>query len=421
MASKEEILNLTARREVLRSFSLSNTETSVEHNLQHASTHHDTLLCQWVAAEDALEMAQLLDAEMDSMEQIIEEEQAHKVQVAALSQMQLQTMERVGKQERELRRLSALLVEHQAVLRSLPERPHQQSPQTSPPHNLAQLRDEVEDVLPGTVNTVRGMAERAGQMTDLGNLPVLRRDTFKDILVEEEEVPGLICQCGNIHSCAKTPWSDPGRGLNPPECPMCPQLMKAYLETKSHKGKLFEEGFSHSLQAAAPKFKKLQEPKVAKFKGGYSSDASLVFQSWLKDIWVYTLECCLSQWEAIQLVKDYTLEQARSKVEYYLGLTPEDEQSCQGLLDHLGLAFQSCKMVSSLIADFCNWYKKTQDTEYAFADELQVLVRKIVAQKPEVKSKANQALKHQFAQNLSDPYFRVVARGQCLSSPDSER
>ena len=55
-----------------------------------------------------------------------------------------------------------------------------------------------------------------------------------------------------------------------------------------------------------------------------------------------------------------------------------------------------------------------------FADELQVLVRKIIAHKPEFISEANQALKHQYAQNLRDPYFRVVARGQCLSSPDSE-
>ena len=29
-------------------------------------------------------------------------------------------------------------------------------------------------------------------------------------------------------------------------------------------------------------------------------------------------------------------------------------------------------------------------------------------------------MKHQFAQNLRDPYFGMVARGQCLSSPDSE-
>ena len=159
---------------------------------------------------------------------------------------------------------------------------------------------------------------------------------------------------------------------------------------------------------------------MAKFKGGYSSNASLVYQSWLKDIQVYTLECCLSQQEAIQLVKDYTLEQARSKVEYYLGLTPEEEQSFQGLIDHLSLAFQSCEMVSSLIADFYNQSQKTQDIEDAFADKLQVLVVKIIAQKLEFMSEANQVLKHQFAQNLRDPYFRVVARGQCLSSPDSK-
>ena len=88
---------------------------------------------QWVAAEDAPEMARLLDAEMYSVEQIIEEEQAHRAQVAALSQMQLQVMERVEEQERELRILSNLMAEHQAILRSMPERPQPQSPLTSPP------------------------------------------------------------------------------------------------------------------------------------------------------------------------------------------------------------------------------------------------------------------------------------------------
>ena len=68
---------------------------------------------------------------------------------------------------------------------------------------------------------------------------------------------------------------------------------------------LIEEDLGHSLQAAAMKFRKLKEPKVAKLKGGYSSNASLVFQLWLKDIWVYVLEHHLSQQEAIQLVKDY--------------------------------------------------------------------------------------------------------------------
>ena len=57
MASEEELFNMTAHREVLRSFSLSKTETSVEQNLQWAHTYHDSLMCQWVAVEDALEMA----------------------------------------------------------------------------------------------------------------------------------------------------------------------------------------------------------------------------------------------------------------------------------------------------------------------------------------------------------------------------
>ena len=89
---------------------------------------------------------------MHSVEQIIEEEQAHRVQVAALSQMQLQAMERVEEQERELRRLSNLMAKHQAILRSSPEGPQQQSPPTSSPCDLAWLRGEVEDVLPGTVS-----------------------------------------------------------------------------------------------------------------------------------------------------------------------------------------------------------------------------------------------------------------------------
>ena len=106
-----------------------------------------------------------------------------------------------------------------------------------------------------------------------------------------------------------------------------PSVQQSLFKDPETKKDLFEESFSHNLQAAATEFKKLHEPKVAKFKGGYSSNASLAYQSWLKDIWVYTIECHLSQQEAIQLVKDYTSEQARSEMEYYLGLTPKGEQS----------------------------------------------------------------------------------------------
>ena len=127
-----------------------------------------------------------------------------------------------------------------------------------------------------------------------------------------------------------------------------------------------------------------------------------------------------SQWEAIQLIKDYTLEHAWFEVEYYLGLTSKSEQTLQRLIDHLSHTFQSCETVSSMIADFYSHSQKAWETKHMFADKLQILVRKIVSHKPEFISKAHQALKHQFIQNLRDSYFRVVARGQYLSSPDSD-
>ena len=146
MASKEKVFNLSAKREVLRSFFLSDTEMSVKHNLQCVHSHHDSSMCQWVAAEDAVEMAKLLDAELESVEQIIEEEQVHRVQVALFTEMQLQAMQSVEQQERDLRRVSALLVEHQEVLRSSPEMPQQEPSEPLPPIELGQLRCEVQDI-----------------------------------------------------------------------------------------------------------------------------------------------------------------------------------------------------------------------------------------------------------------------------------
>ena len=268
---------------------------------------------------------------------------------------------------------------------------------------------KLRDVLSGTVNTVRGAAKRAGQVPALGKPPMLRRVTFEDILANEEEevpvTPQRRVRFANVATSTPVPrpveW--PRERTQSSWVSQVPSTDEGLFKNLELWRELFEESFSYSLQAAVTKFKKLQEPKLAKFKGGYSSDASLVFQSWLKDILVYTLEHHLSQEEAIQLVMDYTLEQARSEIEYYLGLTHEDEQSFQGLIDCLSLAFWSCEMVSSLITDFYNQFQKTWETEDAFAGELQVLVRKIVAQKPEFKSEANQALKHQFTQNLRDP------------------
>ena len=236
--------------------------------------------------------------------------------MAALSQMQLQAMERVEVQEKELQRLSALLEEHQAVLRSSPERCHQELPTVS---NLSQLRCEVIDHLSSTVNTIRGTASKRGHIPDLGKPPTVKRDTFEDILVDAEVPITLQRWVLFANTATSTPVLRPTEylvertpHLGASEVPSLSKGLFSHLELQKD---LYEESFGSSLQVAATVFKKLQEPKVAKLKGGYSSDASLVLQSWLKDIWVHILECCLSQWEAIQLVKDYTSKHARLKVD----------------------------------------------------------------------------------------------------------
>ena len=378
MASKEEVFNLSAQREVLRSFSLSDTKMSVGHNPQHAHAHHVNLMHQWVAAEDALEMTWLLDAKCEGMEQIIEEEQAHRTQVATLTQMQLQDIERVEEQERELRRLTALLVEHQEVLRPSPERPQQEPPQPVPPRELGQLRHEVEDILPGTVNAVMGAASTAGQVPGLG------RPTNN----KEGHISRYSCRCRR--------WG-----------PTYP----------SEVGPVWQCGNLYTYS----KFRKLHEPKVPKFKGEYSSDASLMFQSWLKDIQVYVLEHCLSHWEAIQLVRDNTSEQAWSEVEYYLGLTPKSEQSFQGLIDHLRLAFQSCETGSSLIADFYNWSQKARRDWRYVCRWAASTGKKDCSLKAWVYQWGQPGIEASVWPKTSEILISVmVARAQCLSSPNSK-
>ena len=176
-------------------------------------------------------------------------------------------------------------MEHQAILRSLPERSHQESPQASPCRALAWLRNEVEDRLPSTMNTVRGSAERTGQVPDLGRPPIVRSDTFKDILADvEDEVPTTLqMQVWFANVAMSTPVPRPTEHLEmrmqPPKASQVPSIRQGLFDNPESCKDLFEEGFSCSLQAAATDFRKLQEPKVAKLKGGYSSGASLVYQS----------------------------------------------------------------------------------------------------------------------------------------------
>ena len=150
---------------------------------------------------------------------------------------------------------------------------------------------------------------------DLGRSPIIRRYAFKDILADAEDkvphTPQRQVWFADVATSTPVPRPpDPQEEMTKPlGASQVPSHRLGLIDNPVPQKDLYEEGFRSSLQVAATKFRKLQESKMAKFKGGYSSNASLVFQSWLKDIRVYVLKCHLSQCEAIQLVKDYNSEQ----------------------------------------------------------------------------------------------------------------
>ena len=148
--------------------------------------------------------------------------------------------------------------------------------------------------------------------------------------------------------------------------------------------------------------------------------ANLIFQSWLKDIWVHVEDWNLSQREAMQLIKDFTAEHAHNKVEFYMGMVVEEQQTFKGLMQHLKNAIQSGKTISELISNFYSQAQKKNESKDAFTDELQVLVWKIIARKLEFRQDANEQLKSQFAHKLKDPYYAAISRSMLQSLDESE-
>ena len=122
----------------------------------------------------------------------------------------------------------------------------------------------------------------------------------------------------------------------------------------------------------------------------------------------------------MQLVKDFTAECACNEVEFYMGMVTEEQQTFEGLTQHLKNAFQCGKTTSKLISDFYDQTQKKNESEEAFADELQILVCKIIARKPEFRRDANEQLKSQYVHKLKDPYYAAIAHSMLQSSENLE-
>ena len=83
-------------------------------------------------------------------------------------------------------------------------------------------------------------------------------------------------------------------------------------------------------------------------------------------------------------------------------MVAEDDQSFEGLIEHLCDAFQLGETLSELIGDFYGWIQNYRETEDTFTNDLQVLARKIIVWKPSFHLKAKDQLKAQYAHKLWD-------------------
>ena len=153
----------------------------------------------------------------------------------------------------------------------------------------------------------------------------------------------------------------------------------------------------------------MRDPKITKFKGGYLADAELMFRSWHADIEAHIQDRELDNKATIQLIKDMTLENAHREVEFQLDLCG-GIITYQDLLIHLSIAFQGGNEEANLLAEFYSCGQKSKESEEAFADELQILARKVISRQPDFQYNLDTTLKQRYASQLSDHNNASIAK-----------
>ena len=126
----------------------------------------------------------------------------------------------------------------------------------------------------GTVNTMKAAA--VSWDTNMPSAPMVNKNSFEDMVAENANfTPG--------HQPKHVTFLDT-MGMGVTSSMPHRQQEEVVLTSRPTKENHPEE---ISFHVASCKFKKMQEPKISKLKGGYSSSAGLIFQSWLKDICVH--------------------------------------------------------------------------------------------------------------------------------------
>ena len=141
-----------------------------------------------------------------------------------------------------------------------------------------------------------------------------------------------------------------------------------------------------------------------------------MFRSWKSDILANISNRELDNKAAIHLIKEQTLDNARRKVEFQLDLCGGNI-TYQDLLQHLGITFQGGNDEANILAEFYSRRQYAKELEESFADELQLLARKIFSKKPDFRVNLDNTMKQRYASQLYDCSNVSIAKALLLQMP----
>ena len=273
------------------------------------------------------------------------------------------------------------------------------------------LRDEIFNYVPGTVNTNRGAA--------VYESPDQAFSFQKHIRFGDSDLESGVAGSGEPISPIETePTQIPPhsstlfRGVN--QGPMnrtfnVSGILPTNLVGAHDVATIAAEFLAAAAAQASKEFRQMREPKITKLHGGYSADAELVFRSWWADILANIQDRELDNKATIQLIKEQTLDNARREVEFQLDLCG-GVITYQNLLKHLSVAFQGGNEEANLLAEFYSCAQKVKESEEAFVDELQILARKFIIKKPDFRVNLDTTLKQHYASQLLDHNSASIAK-----------
>ena len=282
-------------------------------------------------------------------------------------------------------------------------------PQVAKYKDLGTLHQEVFNTLPGTVNVNRGGAiPPTGTSVNWGDSTIAP--------------PNKQVHFGQRSSTPRRPLnfqdgpnetitSEIGQAVNSE-----PIAKHSQFTEVQHPEEVATAAVNSTVHVMASELRKMKEPKLAKLKGGYTTEANLFFQSWAKDVQAIVIDRQMSDSEAMQLIKEHTEGVACRQVDNYFDFS--DNQTFSGLMKELSTAFESCQDEASLMADFYSRKQLARENDDEFAEQLQLLAWKVICAKQSFRKEAQQALKQQFANGLKDQYHQVTARSILKSKPD---